>query len=102
MNPNAQQPQLAQVNVHELMERFRSKKELYDFLCQDCKAYMPKIDSPNVYFYKQVARGAKEVSLRLPMAVVYKERLGQNYCSTSPVKSSCRMQRGSPIYSSTS
>ena len=52
MNPNAQQPQLAQVNVHELMERFRSKKELYDFLCQDCKAYMPKIYSTNVYFYK--------------------------------------------------
>jgi hypothetical protein len=52
MNPNAQQPQLARVNVHELMERFRSKKELYDFLSQDCKAYLPKIDSTNVYFYK--------------------------------------------------
>ena len=82
MNPNAQQPQLAQVNVHELMERFRSKKELYDFLCQDCKAYMPKIDSTNVYFYKQVARGSKEVSLPLPMAVVYQERRGQSCCST--------------------
>ena len=52
MNPNAQQLGLARVNVHELMERFRSKKELYDFLCQDCKAYLPKIDSTNVYFYK--------------------------------------------------
>ena len=82
MNPNAQQPQLARVNVHESMEHFRSKKELYDFLCQDCKAYMPKIDSTNVYFYKQVARGTKDVSFPLPMAVVYQERLGQNCCST--------------------
>ena len=37
MNPNAQQPQLARVNVHELMERFRSKKELYDFLSKTAK-----------------------------------------------------------------
>ena len=71
MDPNVQQPQLAQVNVHELMERFRSKKELYDFLSQDCKAYLPKIDTTNVYFYKQVARGTKEVSLLLPISVVY-------------------------------
>ena len=82
MNPKAQQPNLTQVNVHELMERFRSKKELNDFLCQDCKDYMPKIDSTNVYFYKQVARGAKEVSLPLSMAVVYQERRGQSCCST--------------------
>jgi hypothetical protein len=32
MNLNAPQVQLARVNVHEVMERFRSKKELYDFL----------------------------------------------------------------------
>ena len=82
MNPNAQQLGLARVNVHELMERFRSKKELYDFLCQDCKAYMPKIDSANVYFYKQVARGTKEVILPLPISVVYQKGLGQTCCST--------------------
>ena len=82
MDPNAQQPQLAQVNVHELMERFRSKKELNDFLSQDCKAYIPKIDTTNVYFYKQVARGTKEVSLPLPISVVYQKGLGQTCCST--------------------
>ena len=65
------------------MECFRSKKELYDFLSQDCKAYLPKIDTTNVYFYKQVARGTKEVSLPLPMAVVYQERLGQT-CRSTP------------------
>ena len=82
MNPNAQQLGLARVNVHELMERFRSKKELYDFLCQDCKAYLPKIDSANVYFYKQMARGTKDVSFPLLRFVVYQERLGQTCCRT--------------------
>ena len=47
--------------MHELIERFRSKKELYDFLSQDCQAYLPKIENTNFFFYKQVARGQKEV-----------------------------------------
>ena len=61
MSQNPLKALLQRVNVHEVMERFRSKKELYDFLSQDCKAYMPKIESTNVFFYKQVSRGAKEV-----------------------------------------
>ena len=41
----------------------KSKKELYNFLLQDCQAYLPPMDSTNVYFLKQIMRGAKEVSI---------------------------------------
>ena len=39
----------------------KSKKELYNFLLLDCQAYMPPIDSTNVYFLKQIMLGANEV-----------------------------------------
>ncbi len=43
---------LKRVNIHEVQEKFRSKKELYEFLTLDCQAYLPKVDSVNVYFFK--------------------------------------------------
>jgi hypothetical protein len=49
------------VNIHNLEERFRSKKELYNFLMQDCKAYLPPLESTNVYFFKQIFKGEKDV-----------------------------------------
>ena len=55
--------QLKAVNVHHLQEKFKSKKELYHFLTQDCKAFLPKLESTNGYFFKDVVRGAKEVTL---------------------------------------
>jgi hypothetical protein len=58
MIPNAD---LKQVNVHQLMQRFQSKKELHNFLCQDCRAFMPKPESTNVYYLKQIMQGQKEV-----------------------------------------
>jgi hypothetical protein len=30
----------------------KSKKELYNFLLQDCQLYQPPIDATNVYFLK--------------------------------------------------
>ena len=53
--------QLKKVNINLLQDRFKSKKELYNFLTQDCKAYLPKLDSSNIYFFKQIVRGQKEV-----------------------------------------
>jgi hypothetical protein len=41
--------------------KMKSKKELYNFLLQDCQAYLPPMDATNVYFLKQIMRGAKEV-----------------------------------------
>jgi hypothetical protein len=41
----------------------KSKKELYNFLLQDSQAYLPPMESTNVYFLKQVMRGTKDVSI---------------------------------------
>jgi hypothetical protein len=49
--------QLQAVNIHELMEKFQSKKEIYNFLTQECEAYLPKLDTINVYYLKQIVRG---------------------------------------------
>ena len=47
--------------MNQLAEKCRSKKELYTFLMQDGKAFLPKIDSTNVYFLRQVISGKKDV-----------------------------------------
>ena len=47
---------LAQVRVHDLEKRFRSKKEMHNWLVMDCNAYLPK------FFMKAIIRGEKEVS----------------------------------------
>ncbi len=44
--------QLSQVNVNQLSAKMKSKKELYNFLLQDCQAYLPPMDTTNVYFLK--------------------------------------------------
>jgi hypothetical protein len=50
------------VNVNQLNAKMKSKKELYNFLLQDCQAYLPPMDATNVYFFlKQIMRGGKEV-----------------------------------------
>jgi hypothetical protein len=52
---------LSSVNINQLSAKVKSKKELYNFLVQDCQAYLPPIGSTNVYFFKAVIRGSKEV-----------------------------------------
>ena len=49
------------VNVNQLNTKMKSKNKLYNFLLQDCQAYLPPMDATNVYFLKQVMRGGKEV-----------------------------------------
>ncbi len=44
--------QLQQVNVNQLSAKMKSKRELYNFLLQDCQAYLPPMDAVNVYFLK--------------------------------------------------
>ena len=51
-----------QVSVNQLSSKFKSKKELYNFLLQDCQAYLPPLASTNVYFLKQIMNGNKDVS----------------------------------------
>ena len=45
MNQNVQMEQvvgLKKMNIHQLLEKFQNKTEVYNFLNQDCKAYLPK------------------------------------------------------------
>jgi hypothetical protein len=48
----SQQLQLKRVNIHELLEKMQSKKEVYNFLSMNGEAYLPKPDTINVYFLK--------------------------------------------------
>ena len=61
------------VNIHELLEKFQNKSELYNFLVTDCKAYLPQQKSTNVYFFKQLIKGEKDVSVTtsLTLTIVY-------------------------------
>ena len=54
---------LNQVNVLDLRQRVGDKKELYDFLTQECGAYLPKQNFTNVYFLRSILNGEKEVRL---------------------------------------
>jgi hypothetical protein len=55
----------SQVNVLDLQRRFRSKKEMYDFLVHDCKAFLPKINAVTIFFMKQITKADKDVSAQL-------------------------------------
>ena len=38
------------VNVNQLSAKMKSKKKIYNFLLQDCLAYLPPMGTANVYF----------------------------------------------------
>ena len=40
------------VKVNQLNAKMKSKKELVNFMLQDCQAYLPLMDATNVYFLK--------------------------------------------------
>ena len=48
---------LEQVNVHTVMEKVSSKRDVYNLLSQEGEAYLPKMDTVNIYFLKQITRG---------------------------------------------
>jgi hypothetical protein len=58
-----QPQQLQQISVFELMNKFRSKREIYNFIAMDGQAYLPRYDSTNIYFLKQIMQGRKQVNL---------------------------------------
>src|SRR5687767_14081319 len=77
-NTKMAQNNLQRVNVHFLMERFKSKKELHTFLLQDCHAFLPKLESTNVYFLRDIIYGRKEVShIATDRSAVHQEERGQ-------------------------
>ena len=54
---------LTAVNVLEVKAKIGNKKELFDFLSQDCGVYLPKITCTNIYFLKEIILGEKEVNI---------------------------------------
>ena len=53
------------------MIKASSKKEIYNFLALECEAYLPKVDTINVHFLKQVVRAQKDVRIVSIHAIVY-------------------------------
>jgi hypothetical protein len=53
------------------MEKVSSKRDIYNLLSQEGEAYLPKIDTANIYFLKQITRGQKEVRFALPNTIVH-------------------------------
>ena len=39
--------------------KFRSKREIYQFLTMDVKAYLPDCDNVTIYFLKDIMHGKK-------------------------------------------
>ena len=63
------------LNVNQLKSTFRTKNELYRFLSMDGKAFLPNVDSTNVYFLKDIFSGKKKVRSSVPLQqVVHQER----------------------------
>jgi hypothetical protein len=60
-----QQNNLSRLSINELSSKMKSKKELYNFLQQDCQAYLPPMQSTKVYFLKQIMKAEKEVSIEI-------------------------------------
>jgi len=64
-----QNANLRSVDVSELSSKCKSKKEMYFFLVNDCHAYLPPFPATNIYFFKQIMRGSKEVSPPTPTQI---------------------------------
>jgi hypothetical protein len=64
----------SQVNIHDLQKRFRSKKEMYEFMIHDCKTFLPKLEAATIFFMKQITKAEKDVSWKIvnSCAAVYK------------------------------
>ena len=83
MASHQHQPKLEQVNIHELMEKVSSKRDVYNFLTQECEAYLPKMDTVNIFFLKQITRGTKDVRLFARYLLVYKALGSEGVSRTS-------------------
>ena len=94
MTVSQSQPRLEKVNVNEIMEKMASKKDVYNFLTIECEAYLPKLDSINMFFLKQITRGMKEVSCLISQCVVHQALCGEGGRSATDRRSH---RRGLPV-----
>ena len=45
------------VNVREFASKYRSKREVFNFLTLDVKAYLPSYDTVTIYFLRDIVMG---------------------------------------------
>jgi hypothetical protein len=51
------------------MAKFRTKREVYNFLILDCKAYLPAYDTVTIYFMREIIMGQKKSKLDMRMLI---------------------------------
>ena len=53
------QQQVTQVSSKEFAAKYRSKREIYNFLASDVGVYLPPYDNITIYFLKELMMGKK-------------------------------------------
>ena len=57
----ANQPRMVQVSSKEFSAKYRSKREIYNFLATDVGVYLPPYDNITIYFLKELMNGQKKM-----------------------------------------
>ena len=58
---NQGQPPTAHVSSKEFAAKYRSKREVYNFLATDVGVYLPPYDNVTIYFLKDLIWGKKKM-----------------------------------------
>ena len=58
---NGGQPPTAHVTSKEFVAKYRSKREVYNFLATDVGVYLPPYDNVTIYFLKDLIWGRKKM-----------------------------------------
>ena len=51
------------ITAQEFRAKYNSKKECFNFLTVDCKAYLPSYETVTIYFLKDLMAGHKKCKL---------------------------------------
>lgn len=58
---NAGQNMMARISSKEFAAKYRSKREIYNFLATDVGVYLPPYDNVTIYFIKDLLFGRKKM-----------------------------------------
>ena len=58
---NVNQHQILSVSSKEFTAKYRSKREIYNFLAADVGVYLPPYDNVTIYFMKDLMFGKKKM-----------------------------------------
>ena len=58
---NHGQPPMAHITSKEFAAKYRSKREVYNFLATDVGVYLPPYDNVTIYFLKDLIWGKKKM-----------------------------------------